>query len=336
MRNPKDSDPKSNQTPDFNLFRAVEIFMAVAEMQQVTTAARALGMTQSAASQHLKNLETAFGVKFIDRSHRPVTLTHAGGILQRHGYRILNEIEDLKANIRRLNATSLPVLRMGLLASIATTLTPGLFDFAVEELGVPELILSAGLAIDHRAALNARQIDIAVTSELVRNDEDDHVIPVLDESFYLVLPESYDGNPKDIDEISSRLSLVRFGVATPVGRRTDQHLQRCRLHFPRAMEADRSSMVVAGVATGKCFALLTPSLLIDAVAEGMKLRIEPLPFPGFRRRIQVVSRDGDHQAIAEALARQCAQILREHFALRFPAIADEVEYHFPALDGTKG
>lgn len=313
--------------PDFNLFRAVEVFMAVAEMQQVTTAAAALGMTQSAASQHLKNLETAFGVKFIDRSQRPIVLTHAGGILQRHGFRILNEIEDLRANIRRLNATTLPVLRMGLLASIATTLTPGLFDFVVNELGVPELILSAGLATDHQSALNARQIDIAITSELIRNEAGYRVIPVLDEPFYLVLPESYDGDPGDIAEISARLSLVRFGVATPVGRRTDQHLQRCRLFFPRAMEADRSSMVVAGVVTGKCFAILSPSLLIDAVAEGMKLKIVPLPFPGFRRRIQVVARSGEFDRIADALAAECAGILRHHFLMRFPEIAAEVVYH---------
>lgn len=318
---------KTAGSPDLNLFRAVEVFMAVAEMEQVTTAAHALGMTQSAASQHLKNLESLFGVKLFDRSQRPLSLTHAGSILQRHGFRILNEIEDLKANIRRLNATTLPVLRMGLLASIATTLTPGLFDFVVQDLGVPELILSAGLATDHKSALNARQIDLAVTSELVGNDDDHRAIPVLEEPFYLVLPEEYEGDPTDIGQISQRLSLVRFGVATPVGRRTDQHLQRCRLYFPRAMEADRSSMVVAGVVTGKCFAILSPSLLIDAVAEGMKLRIEPLPFPGFRRRIQVVARTGEHDAIADALAAQCARILQAHFAMRFPAIAGEIEYH---------
>lgn len=322
---PKAMTRTSNLT-DFNLFRAIEVFMAVAEMQQVTIAASALGMTQSAASQHLKNLETALEVRLLDRSQRPITLTHAGEILQRHGFRILNEIEDLRADVRRLNASELPVLRLGLLASIATTLTPGLFEFAEQDLNMPELILSAGLASDHKTALNTRQIEIAVTSELIPSEPDHRTIPVLEEPFYLVLPADYDGSPTDIDEISSRLSLVRFGVSTPVGRRTDQHLQRCRLHFPRAMEADRSSMVVAGVITGKCFAILSPSLLIDAVAEGMRLRIEPLPIPGFRRRIQVVTRTGQFERIAEKLARRCTAILRTHFAQRFPQIAHEVEY----------
>jgi DNA-binding transcriptional LysR family regulator len=56
---------------DFNLFRAIEVFAAVVETRHVTQAAQMLGMTQSAASQHLKNLETALGVSLIDRNLRP-------------------------------------------------------------------------------------------------------------------------------------------------------------------------------------------------------------------------------------------------------------------------
>lgn len=311
---------------EINLFRAIEVFMAVADMRHVTAAAGALGITQSAASQHLKNLETAFGVTLLDRSRRPLVLTHAGEVVQRHGYRILNEIDDLKSDLRHLNAAALPVLRIGLLASIATTLTPDLFGFVENELKVPELILSAGLASDHSNALNARTTDIAVTSELFLTNDDHDVYPVLDEPFFLVLPEDYDGPEDDIHAISRRLSLVRFGALTPVGRRTDQHLQRCRLDLPRAIEADRSSMVVAGVVTGKCFAILTPSLLIDGVAEGMPLRIAPLPFSGFKRGIQVVARKDDLGDIPARLAQKCADILRHHFELRFPGISDQITY----------
>jgi DNA-binding transcriptional LysR family regulator len=312
---------------EINLFRAIEVFMAVAEMRHVTAAASALGITQSAASQHLKNLEGAFGVTLLNRARRPLELTHAGEAVQRHGYRILNEIDDLKSDLRHLQSAALPVLRMGLLASIATTLTPGLYDYVENQLKVPELILSAGLASDHQSTLNGRQIDIAVTSELFPSSDEYDSYPILEEPFFLVLPQSYDGPEDDIHAIAQRLSLVRFGAATPVGRRTDQHLQRCRLHLPRAIEADRSSMVVAGVVTGKCFAILTPSLLIDGVAEGMPLRIAPLPFTGFKRGIQVVSRKGDLGDIPARLARQCGAILRQHFERRFPETAAQITYH---------
>jgi len=313
--------------PDINLFRAIEVFMAVAEMQQVTAAASALKMTQSAASQHLKNLETIFGIVLFDRSVRPITLTYAGEMFQRHGYRLLNQIDDLKRDMQHLGASSLPALRVGLLASIATTLTPGLYDLISKEMNVPELILSAGLATDHFAAMNDRRLDVAVTSERLQEGPGYAFISILEEPFFLILPYSYTGPVDDIREISRHLSLARFGTTTPVGRRTDQHLQRCRLDLPRAIEADRTAMVMAGVITGECFAILSPTLLIDGVAEGMRIQIHPLPFAPFRRTIRLVYRRDDLGDIPQRIARESQTILMRAFDHHFPKIADQVIYH---------
>jgi DNA-binding transcriptional LysR family regulator len=307
----------------------MEVFMAVAELRQVTAAAEALGMTQSAASQHVKNLETAFQVKLLDRSTRPVALTYAGEALQRRAYRILNEVEDLKSDLRRLSATTIPILRIGLLASIATTLTPGLSQFVRRDLEIPELSLSAGLASDHQTALHARRVDLAITSEPLfdMSGFDSHFI--LQEPFFLVLPESYDGPTGDIRALSDRLPLVRFSAHTPVGRRTDQHLQRLRLNLPRAMEADRSSMVVSGVTAGRGFAILSPSLLIDAVVEGMKLRIAPLPFASFTRSILLISRHGELADLPERLADYCGRILEKELDRLFPNLPKEIVFNRP-------
>ena len=301
--------------------------MAVAEMQQVTGAASALKMTQSAASQHLKNLETIFGIALFDRSVRPIALTYAGEMLKRHGYRLLNQIDDLKRDLQHLGASSVPALRVGLLASIATTLTPGIYDLINKEMNVPELILSAGLATDHFAALNDRRLDIAVTSERLLEAPGYTFTSILDEPFFLILPDSYRGPTDNIQEISRRLSLARFGTTTPVGRRTDQHLQRCRLDLPRAIEADRTSMIMAGVITGKCFAILSPTLLIDGIAEGMRLQIHPLPFAPFKRTIRLVNRRDDLGDIPRRIAMECQKILKNAFDNYFPQVANQVIYH---------
>lgn len=315
------------EEPDINLFRAIEVFMAVAEMQQVTAAASALRMTQSAASQHVKNLETIFGLALFDRSVRPIALTYAGEMVKRHGYRLLNQIDDLKRDMHHLETSSLPVLRVGLLASIATTLTPGLYDLISKEMGVPELFLSAGLATDHFAGLNDRRLDIAITSERLLEVPGYSFTPILDEPFFLILPDSYTGPDDDITEISRRLSLARFGTTTPVGRRTDQHLQRCRLDLPRAIEADRTAMVMAGVITGECFAILSPTLLIDGVAEGMRLKIRPLPFAPFKRTIQLVNRRDDLGSIPQRIAAECQKVLKNALDRHFPQTASQVIYH---------
>ncbi len=318
---------RGKDEPDINLLRAIEVFMAVAEMRQVTAAASALRITQSAASQHLKNLEVIFGMALTDRSTRPITLTDAGETLKRRGFRLLNQIDDLKRDMQHLGASSLPALRIGLLASIATTLTPGLYELVGKEMKVPELILSAGLATDHFAALNDRRIDMAVTSERLQEGMGLSFIPILDEPFYLILPGSYSGPTDNIHEISRRLSLARFGTSTPVGRRTDQHLQRCRLDLPRAIEADRTSMVMAGVITGKCFAILSPTLLIDGLAEGMRLRIEPLPFAPLKRTIRLVSRREDLGTIPLRVALESQTILKRAFDHLVPAISGQISYH---------
>ncbi len=318
--------PRAKADLDINLFRAIEVFMAVAEMRQVTAAASALGITQSAASQHLKNLETTFGFPLFDRSTRPIALTYAGETLQRHGFRLLNLIDDIKRDMHHLGASSLPALRIGLLASIATTLTPGLYDLINGQMHVPELMLSAGLATDLFSALGDRRLDIAITSEQLRNDGDYTFVPIFEEPFFLALPEDYAGPIDDVQKISKRLSLARFGTMTPVGRRTDQHLQRCRLDLPRAIEADRTSMVMAGVITGKCFAILSPTLMLDGLAEGMRLRIEPLPFPILKRTIRLVSRRADLGDIPTRVAQETQLLLRRAFERHCPQIAGQVCY----------
>ena len=317
---------KRQSVADVSLLRALEVFMAVSDSRHITAAASALGMTQSAVSQQIKKLEWALRVSLFDRTHRPMELTHTGEILRRRAFRILNEVEDLRSELRHVQASSLPILRVALLASVATTLTPGLLDMVRGTLKIPELSLSAGLATEHQNSLHLRSIDIAITSDPQFDLTDYNCIPILEEPFYLVLPGNYDGPTDDIVAISERLSLVRFSSYTPVGRRTDQHLQRCRLELPRSMEADRSSMVVAGVITGKCFAILTPSLLIDALAEGMNLRTEPLPFPRFKRSILTIHRVGELDDIPMRVAQVSGVILKQSFERLLPQIAGEIIY----------
>ena len=110
---------------DKNLVTALEVFAAIAETRQVTKAARLLGITQSAASQQLASLEEACDAQLVDRSVRPLRLTQAGELCLRHAQRILNSIEDLATSMRHEGPHPISVLRVGMLASIATTRCSG-------------------------------------------------------------------------------------------------------------------------------------------------------------------------------------------------------------------
>ncbi len=305
---------------DFNLFRSIEVFVAVVETRHVTQAAQMLGMTQSAASQHLKNLETALGVSLIDRNLRPIELTKAGIALHRRAVAVLTEVEGLRTEARRINAAPLPLLRVALLASIATTLTPALSVLARQTFGIPELSLFAGLATDHVALLRARRADLAVTSGELFEIEGLTRYPVMTEKFLLVTPKGFDGAVTDIVRLAQRLPFVRFSRETPVGLRVDQHLSRLRFEIARVMEGDRSSVVMAPVAAGMGFAVLTPTLLIDGLAEGMEIDVHPLPFTPLSRTITLVARERELSDLPEAFADRTAEVLVQAIRRRLPEL----------------
>ncbi len=310
---------------DFNLFRALEVFSAVVETRHVTRAAELVGMTQSAASQHVKNLETAFGSRLIDRSVRPLQLTKAGVALHRRSIAILGEVEQLRAEMRRVKSAPLPVLRVAMLASIATTLTPALSTLARRDYEIPEISLFAGLSSDHQNLLRSRRADLAITSSAFFALDDLTRHPVLTEQFLLVVPRGFAGPIDDLTELSKTIPLVRFSRDSAVGMRTDQHLSRLRLELPRALEGDRSSIVMAPVAAGLGFAILTPTLLLDGLAEGMEIDVHKLPIPGFTREIILVARQRELGDLPEVFAARCAQTLSETIKIRLPDLpADSI------------
>lgn len=279
------------QKSDTNLLKAMEVYVALIETGQMTAAARLVGMTQSAASQHIANLERAYDTKLIDRSTRPLRPTQAGELMFRHASRVLNTVADLATEMRHQGPHPISRLRVGMLASIATTLTVPLVKLAKTRFGVEDMTLRAGQSGDHETLLRTKQADIVISSNPFYDMDGLERHPVLQEAFLLVLPGDYTGPQDRLDDILSTLPLVRFADTTSVGRQTEQHLRRLKLKVPRVIQADRSSMVTSCVAQGLGFTLLTPSLLIDGFVEQMPLKVRPLPVAGLSRRITVVARD---------------------------------------------
>ncbi len=75
--------------------RTLQIFLEAAKLRSVSRAAELAGITQSAASQRLAALEKNLHVTLLDRSVRPLTLTHAGEVF-------LKGVEDLISNYEAL------------------------------------------------------------------------------------------------------------------------------------------------------------------------------------------------------------------------------------------
>ncbi len=291
------------------LIRSLEVLVAVAETGQMRSGAQLLGLSQPSASQHIATLEKAFGERLLDRSTRPARLTHAGLRLHQQAQNVLNALAGLETEMRHAGRSPIGVLRVGLQASIATTLTPELVALAQERYDVRDLTLHAGQSGDHERLLRTKRADLAITSNPILDIDGLERHPVIRESYVLVLPKDYKGPQDSLEDVQERLPLVRFADTTNAGRQIAQHLRRLKFEPGRVIQADRSSMVTSCVARGMGFSLLTPTLLIDGLVENMPLRIVPLPVRGLSRTLTVVARAGELYDLPSDIAQHAGRTL---------------------------
>jgi len=102
--------------------RQVRYFVAVAEAGSVTAAAAAIGISQSAVTEALKQLEEQTGASLFERHARGLALTHQGHQFLHHAHNILAAVADGQ----RALSTGAPSLA-GRVALGVTSLVAGYF-----------------------------------------------------------------------------------------------------------------------------------------------------------------------------------------------------------------
>lgn len=86
----------------------------VARTESITAAAHTLGLTQSAVSRTVAELETALGQRLFERSSRGIQITDAGRRLVARAKRLLADVDDLIDDISAASEHLTGRLRLGL------------------------------------------------------------------------------------------------------------------------------------------------------------------------------------------------------------------------------
>src|SRR5690349_4951830 len=100
-------------------------FREVAVRGSFSDAAAALDFTQPAVSQHISRLESALGVRVLERSARGVTLTTAGEVLVRHASALLDAARQAEEAVRSAAGVGRAQVRVSAFPSAAAGLMPG-------------------------------------------------------------------------------------------------------------------------------------------------------------------------------------------------------------------
>ena len=97
---------------------ALRIFATAAESETLTSAAKKLGVTQSAVSQAIAQLEILAATELVARRSRPIRLTPAGKVLKEHADHILASTRRMLNDVARA-AGQPPRLAIGVIDSFA-------------------------------------------------------------------------------------------------------------------------------------------------------------------------------------------------------------------------
>ncbi|KQX37887.1 LysR substrate-binding domain-containing protein [Variovorax sp. Root434] len=140
LENVKPSGAMNGELPPLELLRSFE---AAARRLSFTLAAGELHLTQSAVSRQIQQLEASLGVLLFERRHRALSLTEAGGVLQRA---VTDSLERLRDATARVRASAAP-------RQVAITTTPGFASLWL----IPRLVRFTG---------SHPQVDVRVSATL--------------------------------------------------------------------------------------------------------------------------------------------------------------------------
>ena len=98
--------------------RALKVFCDVITRKSFSKAADDNGITQSAASQTIHQIESHFGVKLLDRSKRPFVMTEEGKVCFDHCVKLVRQFEELESRLSNLHSHSSDTVRVASIYSV--------------------------------------------------------------------------------------------------------------------------------------------------------------------------------------------------------------------------
>lgn len=256
----------------------LRIFVGVAEREHMTAAARALGVTQSAASAAVAALEERHAIKLFHRVGRGITLTEAGRLFLIEARDVLARAGAAEAVLDELGGLKRGTLRVVASQTIAAYWLPPIlagFRKRYPELGIE---LAIGNTEQAAARVHHGQADLGI----VEGEVDDPALahwPIGEDQLLLVGAQPFG----DICIDAAWLQQARWVRREPgSGTRStmDEHLSAlgvdpATLNVALVMPSNES--VRTAVEAGAGVAVLSALVVAPAIEAGA-LHTTPIPF----------------------------------------------------------
>jgi len=238
--------------------RQLRAFFAVARRGSFSRASEDVGLSQSAVSLSVRQLENELGLRLLDRTTRQVQLTTVGTTLVATGSRLIDELDATLRELRDIGEQRRGRVVMACVPSVARSLMPACVSYCAKKWPNVTFSIDDIAASDVIRKVGRGEVEFGIASGEIAGPQL-HVQPLMDDPFRLICRRD--------DPIAAKKS-VRWTQLS--GRRLVMlnNTSGSRRIIEATLAANRTPVEV-------CLELAQPSSVLGMVEAGVGIAVVP-------------------------------------------------------------
>ncbi len=299
----------------------LRLFKEIAASRSMSKGAAHCGISQSAASQHVQEVERRLGLTLFDRSKRPLELTAAGRLYAEYCRDVMRREEELTLALEALKEGADGVVRVASIYSIGLSEMSRLREeFAAR---FPEARLEVDYMRPEKVyeAVRNESADLGMVS-YPEPSREIAAIPWRHEAMQVAL---YPGHPlASLAELVptdlAGQNFIGFDEDLSIRRELDRFLRALGVDVKLVMHFDNIQMIKEAVALGTGISILPARTMQTEIEQGRLVAVR-LNAPGLSRPVGIVHR---RRKKLNRAAQALLELLGERARTVEPAEADAV------------
>jgi DNA-binding transcriptional LysR family regulator len=297
-------------TAPFDIYE-LHLFHLVVKHRSFTRAAAAAGITQSAITRQMQNMENSLGMDLLNRTTRSVEVTEAGQFLYRESARLLGSVDATLQQLREEFGGVRKQVRLGVSRSISHSYLPGFLHANLQREPLVACRLSCRASGEILNALEANELDVGIINRPPRVPRTLRVTHSFADRFCVVAPGELVKNRKvpstrrDWIKWADSQNWLLLDESATTGRELRKWCLQMGWQLAPGTEFDSFDLILHLVALGLGVSLVPIRSLALFGRKQQLIRLDP-PRP-FERELVVVVRK--HRTMPGHLARFVENIL---------------------------
>jgi len=267
-----------------------KLFKEISQTRSISRAANHCGISQSAATQHVREVERRLGFALVDRSTRPLTLTEAGTLYADYCRDVLRRNEQFLASLARLKGSAEGSVRVASIYSIGLSEMTRLRELFEQRHPQAQLHVDYLRPDKIYDAVLADEADLGLVSYPVAKREL-AVIPWRKERMAVAMAPTHPlaAKPMLLPADLNGQDFVGFDEDLLIRRELDRFFREHGVEVRQIMQFDNIQTIKEAVALGSGISILPERTLQSEIDQGRLVSV-PLHAPELMRPVGIVHR----------------------------------------------